>query len=163
MQEITVFMEDMIQEAELLSGFATLEEEMQGIVREKQWDKLEETILRIRKKSEMLDKAEEKRIQSFDELKAALGVPADVSFFGILPMVGEDIRLPLSEAYRKLKVAVYSVKGATLRLSYYFRSISETLKGVLAEIFPHRKGTMYSHNGKVSKMSDASMILDKRL
>jgi len=163
MHEIASFIRDMQEEAALLSGFASLEDDMQSLVSEKRWNELEHTILRFRKKSDLLDKAEEKRIRSFEELKAALGVPGDVTFFGVLPMVGEQERKPLSDAYRTLKVAVYSVKGSTVRLGCYFRSISETLRSVLGEIFPHRKGKLYSRNGKVTESSDASLVLNKHL
>jgi hypothetical protein len=55
------------------------------------------------------------------------------------------------------------VKGATLRLSYYFQSLSDTFKKVLEELFPHRKGKLYTRNGKPTKTIDDTLILNKSL
>ncbi|RPJ08347.1 MAG: hypothetical protein EHM28_04570 [Spirochaetaceae bacterium] len=163
MQDIASFSGDMKEEAALLSSFASLEDEMQAVVSEKRWNELERIILRFRKKSDLLGKAEEQRIRSFEELKVSLGVPADVTFFGLLPMVAEAERTPLADAYRVLKVAVYAVKGSTVRMGYYFKSVSDTLKSVLGEIFPHRKGKLYSRSGRVTESADASFVLNKHL
>ncbi len=163
MQEVTEFIRCMKEEATFLAGFAGLEEEMQRLVSDRRWDGLEAIILRLRKKSDLVNRSEEERERSFHVLKIALGIPDDVTFFKILPFVPEGSRRLMTDAYRKLKLAVYAVKGATLRLSYYFQSYSETVKKVMGELFPHRKGKLYSHTGKPTGTIDDSLVLDKRL
>jgi hypothetical protein len=163
MREITEFIRCMKDEATLLAGFAGLEEEMQRLVSDRRWDGLEAVILRLRKKSDLVNRSEEERVRSFHVLKIAIGIPEDVSFFKTLPFVPEENRRVLTEAYRALKLAVYAVKGATLRLSYYFQSYSETVKKVMGELFPHRKGRLYSFTGQPTRTIDDSLVLDKSL
>jgi hypothetical protein len=163
MHELESFIQAMKDEAGLLISFAGLEEEMQRLVSERRWDGLEGVILRLRKKSDLVDKAEEERVHSFQMLKLALSIPEDASFFKLLPFISDEKRRWMTDAYRKLKLAVYAVKGATLRLSYYFQSYSETVKNVMGEIFPHRKGKLYAQNGRPTKTIDERLVLDKRL
>lgn len=163
MQELSDFIEDMNNEAGLLLSFSLLEEEMQRAVSEKRWDSLESIILRLRKKSDLVNRAEEQRVKSFEICKASLGAPENTGFFRLLPLIPDEKRRIVTESYRKLKIAVYSVKNATLRLSYYFQSVSETLKTVLSELFPHRKGKIYARNGKATETIDTTLILNKSL
>jgi hypothetical protein len=163
MHELENFILAMKDEAALLITFAGMEEEMQRLVGERHWDSLESNILRLRKKTDAIDKAEEERVHSFQMLKVVVGIPEDASFFKLLPFIPEEKRRNMTEAYRNLKLAVYAVKGATLRLSYYFQSYSETVKKVMGEIFPHRKGKMYSQNGRPTKTIDERLVLDKQL
>jgi hypothetical protein len=155
MHELENFILAMKDEAALLITFAGMEEEMQRLVGERHWDSLEST--------DAIDKAEEERVHSFQMLKVVVGIPEDASFFKLLPFIPEEKRRNMTEAYRNLKLAVYAVKGATLRLSYYFQSYSETVKKVMGEIFPHRKGKMYSQNGRPTKTIDERLVLDKQL
>ena len=163
MQELDNFIQSMKDEAGHLISFAGMEEEMQRLVVERKWDGLESTILRLRKKSDLVDRAENGRVRSFQMLKVVLGIPEDAGFFKLLPFIPEEKRRSLTESYRKLKLAVYAVKGATLRLSYYFQSYSETVKKIMGEIFPHRKGKLYSHTGRPTGTIDERLVLDKRM
>ncbi|MBN2351864.1 MAG: hypothetical protein JXD23_04775 [Spirochaetales bacterium] len=163
MHELENFIQSMKDEAGHLISFASLEEEMQRLVGERRWDGLENAILRLRKKSDAVDRSEEERVRSFQMLKVALGIPDNAGFFKLLPFIQEENRRTLTEAYRKLKLAVYAVKGATLRLSYYFQSYSETVKKIMGEIFPHRKGKLYSHTGRPTGTIDERLVLDKHM
>ena len=163
MNDLSIFIEDMNQEAGLLMSFSNIEEEMLNSISERRWEGLESIIIRLRKKSDLLNQAEDKRVQSFELLKTSLGLPTSAGFFKILPLVKEEKRSGLMESYRKLKLAVYSVKGATLRLSYYFQSLSDTVKKVLGELFPHRKGKLYTQTGELTKTIDDTLVLNKSL
>ncbi len=163
MQEVAEFIRCMKEEATLLAAFAGLEEEMQRLVSDHRWDGLETIIQRLRQKSDLVNRSEEERERSFHVLKIALGVPEDVSFFKMLPFVPDEKRRVITDAYRKLKLAVYAVKGATLRLSYYFQSYSDTVKKVLGELFPHRKGKLYSQTGQPTATIDDALVLNKSL
>ena len=163
MREVAEFIRCMKEESTLLAGFAGLEEEMQRLVSDRRWDGLESIIQRLRKKSDLVNRSEEERERSFHVLKISLGVPEDVGFFKVLPFVPEEQRRMMTDAYRKLKLAVYAVKGATLRLSYYFQSYSETVKKVMGELFPHRKGKLYSHTGQPTATIDDALVLNKSL
>jgi hypothetical protein len=163
MNDLAVFIQDMNEEAGLLMSFSIIEEEMLKAISERRWDGLESIIIRLRKKSDLLNQAEDKRVQSFELLKTNLGVPSSAGFFKILPIVKDEKRAQMTESYRKLKLAIYSVKGATLRLSYYFQSLSETFKKVMGELFPHRKGKLYTRTGKLTKTIDDTLVLNKSL
>ena len=69
MHELENFIQSMKDEAGHLISFASLEEEMQRLVGERRWDGLEKAILRLRKKSDAVDRSEEERVRSFQMLK----------------------------------------------------------------------------------------------
>lgn len=163
MQALETFREDMQCEAERLLAFAKAEEEIQVAVSERRWEALETLILKLRKQSELVNEAEDRRFNSFALLKAELGLPANIGFLRLLPMIPEDKRQSLSESYRQLKVAVYAVKAATLRLNYYFQSVSETLQKILQELLPHRKGKLYAPNGKTAEPLVDNLIVNHSL
>jgi len=163
MQAIKNFIEDMQCEAERLLAFAKAEEEIQVAVSERRWEALETLIVKLRKQSELVNEAEDRRFNSFELLKAELGLAANISFFRLLPLIPEAERQGLSESYRQLKVAVYAVKSATLRLNYYFQSVSDTLQKILQELLPHRKGKLYARNGKTTEPLVDNLIVNHSL
>jgi AAA+ ATPase superfamily predicted ATPase len=74
-------------------------------------------------------------------------------------------RLPAAERdelfalYRQLRLALIRVKGNAGLLGFYLRSLSETLQKVLEELFPHRKGRIYSRSGKAREAEDDSLVV----
>ncbi len=163
MKELKLFIKDMKAEAALLNSFARLEDEMQILAGNKKWEGIEPVIQNLRDRSHKLNNIEENRCASFRALKQKLGAPLDATFLKILPLLPVEARDELLTTYRELKIAVFSVKGATARLTYYFRSIEESFKKVLGELFPHRKGKIYAKDGKAKKVPDDTLLLNKQL
>jgi hypothetical protein len=54
---------------------------------------------------------------------------------------------------------VIRVKASAGLLNYYVQSMSEALRQILEELFPHRKGKMYSRTGKPKEAGDESLML----
>ena len=163
MKELKLFIKDMKAEATLLKSFARLEDEMQILAGNKKWESIEPVIQNLRDKAYKLNKIEENRCASFGALKQKLGLPPGTTFLKVLPLIPAQVRQELLSAYRELKISVISVKGASARLTYYFKSIEESFKKVLGELFPHRKGKIYAKNGKAKKVPDDTLILNKHL
>ncbi|MEJ2663809.1 MAG: hypothetical protein P8107_07170 [Spirochaetia bacterium] len=163
MKELKLFIKDMQNEAALLKEFAELEDQMQLCAGENRWEDIERVIGELKGKAGTLNSIEECRCASFDALKKKLGLPCETGFLKLLPIVPVTERERLLSAYRKLKVAVFSVKGATTRLTYYFRSMEGSFKKVLGELFPHRKGKIYSKDGRPKKVPDDALLLNKHL
>jgi len=136
---------------------------MQECAGEKRWEDIDGVIGRLRERSQTLTSVEENRCSSFDAVKIKLGVARDAGFLSLLPLVPEQARDELLCAYRELKVAVYSVKGATTRLTYFFKSVEESFRKVLGELFPHRKGRLYAKDGKPTKIPVDALLLNKHL
>jgi hypothetical protein len=163
MKELKLFVRDMQKEAALLKEFARLEDEMQVCAGEKRWEDIEGIIGRLRENSQTLNSIEENRWSSFDAVKIRLGIARDAGFLSLLPLVPAEVREELLSTYRKLKVAVYSVKGATTRLTYYFKSMEESFRKVMGELFPYRKGRLYAKDGKPTKVPADALLLNKHL
>jgi len=51
------------------------------------------------------------------------------------------------------------VKASAGLLNYYVQSMSDALRQILEELFPHRKGKMYSRTGKAKEPGDESLML----
>ena len=163
MKELQLLIKGMEKEAVLLKGFARLEDEMQVLAAAKKWEEMEAVILSLREDALKLDELEKTRCEAYSAVKAELGLPEDAEFLSILPSVPSEYNDDLLSAYRKLKVAVIQVKGATTRLTYYFKAIEESFKKVLGELFPHRKGKIYAKDGRAKKVLDDALLLNKHL
>jgi hypothetical protein len=163
MKELKLFIKDMKAEAAVLKSFARLEDEMQNLAGNKKWESIEPVIQNLQDKAQKLNKIEDNRCASFRALKQKLGAPADATFLKILPLIPSEKRDELLKAYRELKIAVFSVKGASARLTYYFKSIEQSFKKVLGELFPHRKGKIYAKDGRAKKVPDDTLLLNKHL
>ena len=83
MQELDNFIQSMKDEAGHLISFAGMEEEMQRLVVERKWDGLESTIVRLRKKSELVDRAEDGRVRSFQILQLYCWVRWGIRIWGM--------------------------------------------------------------------------------
>ena len=55
-----------------------------------------------------------------------------------------------------------SLATATNRLRYFAEALAGTLGRVLEEVFPHRRGKIYSRRGKATSVND-SLLVDRSL
>jgi hypothetical protein len=150
-------------EIDLLNGFAGLEVKLQEAFLRRDWPALDTLVSELDSFSGGIEAIEQRRHSTFLELKVSLKLDEKTTFNRVITeMSGED-REELSDFYRKLKIAVIRVRGATGRLGYYFRSVSDSVNRVLSELLPYRKGRIYSRGGLPRAVEEASLVFNREL
>jgi ribosomal 50S subunit-associated protein YjgA (DUF615 family) len=146
-------------EARTLKDFAELQKELQQAISKRQWTELSTEIDALRRLAEKIETLEAERIQAYQTLKSSLQAEGEESFTEIVSHLPARDRDELLALYRHLKAAVIRVKASAGLLNYYVQSMSEALRQILEELFPHRKGKMYSRTGKPKEPGDESLML----
>jgi ribosomal 50S subunit-associated protein YjgA (DUF615 family) len=146
-------------EARTLKDFAELQKGLQQAISKRQWTELNKEIDALRQLAEKIETLEADRIQAYQTLKSSLHAKGQESFTEIVARLPAKDRDELLALYRHLKAAVIRVKASAGLLNYYVQSMSEALRQILEELFPHRKGKMYSRTGKAKEPGDESLML----
>ena len=146
-------------EARSLKDFAELQKGMQLAISKRQWTELAKEIEALRQLAEKIETLEEERIEAYQILKSSLQAEGKESFTQIVSRLPAKDRDELLALYRHLKAAVIRVKASAGLLNYYVQSMSDALRQILEELFPHRKGKMYSRTGKPKEPGDESLML----
>ena len=157
------FKDEMLFEIEMMQKFFSLEEELKEAIENKKWHQLDRNVESLKEVSSRIEKIDIKRDEYFTALKRNLGLPPSSKFNDLVNEFPESIRNELFRIYRELKIGVIKVKSSTGRLSYIFRTLAESMNEVLGEIFPHRKGKIYSERGKEKQYSEESFVVNHEL
>jgi ribosomal 50S subunit-associated protein YjgA (DUF615 family) len=146
-------------EARTLKDFAELQKQLQLAISKRQWTELNKEIDALRRLAGKIETLEEERIEAYQDLKSSLRADGQGNFTEIVSHLPAKDRDELLTLYRHLKAAVIRVKASAGLLNYYVQSMSEALRQILEELFPHRKGKMYSRTGQPKEPGDESLML----
>lgn len=162
-READVLAHAMNEEAELLDRITGLERQLKSFVAERSWERLERTLREIEPISRRLAEVETVREASFRMLADAVGAGPEAGFYQVLVLVPEALRERIGEAYRRLRLTVVDLQSQNLTVRAYLETIIQTIHGALAEIYPFRKGKIYSHRGKAKPAEPHPMVVSRRL
>ena len=98
-------------------------------------------------------------LEAVMKLQRSIQAGEQEGFTEIVAHLPAEDRDELLTLYRHLKASVIRVKASAGLLNYYVQSMSEALRQILEELFPHRKGKMYSRTGKPQEPGDESLML----
>ena len=155
--------EAMRQENELLGRFKSAEMEMMEAIRKKDVDRLELCLKTMVELSDSLAELEEQRHITFFKLRDAVGEDQDSSFYQVIVHLPVDTRDQLAELYRSMKFAVLGIQAVTSCLDEHVKSVNGTMQQILNELFPHRKGNMYSKEGTRREAESNPLVVNQRL
>jgi hypothetical protein len=158
---LNTLQESMERETGLFSRLALDVERLKASFQEKNWGesiRISEGIERIAQNVEEADIA---RDAAFSLLRDALGLPRETAFSALLPSLPDDERKRVEEAWRSLRMTVLRLKTATGRMRYSAEALSDTLNRMLNEVFPYRRGKIYSRRGTPTTVTSA-LIIDKK-
>jgi len=110
----------------------------------------------------LIEEADEARDRAYVLLCGALGVVPETAFSSVLSRMSAEHRGALEESWRSLRMSIVHLSTATSRMRYSAEALASTLNRVLEEIFPHRRGRIYSRRGKATSVND-SLLVDRRL
>jgi hypothetical protein len=146
-------------EARTLKDFADLEKSLQQAISKRKWTELNKEIDALRLLADKIETMEEDRARAYQALKDSLHAGKRESFLEIVARLPVEERDELLVLYRHLKAAVIRVRASAGLLNYYIQSMSEALRQILEELFPHRKGKLYSRSGKPKEAGDESLMM----
>jgi hypothetical protein len=149
-------------ETGLLNDYATRLQELQRTIAGRDWDAVQKGIAALRNLAGEVESAESARVEAFRALKAEHFLAAEESFERVIERLQGPERERLRELARRLKIGVVRVKGSSGLLGYYVRSALQARHQVLEELYPHRKGRLYSRSGRARSTADESLMLDRK-
>ena len=152
----------MEEETRLLGDYAARLAALQGSVGGRNWEEVEKGIAALRSLAGEIEGVEAARVQAYRSLKASLRLSGEEPFDLVASRLGPPAKGELLDLHRKLKIAIIRVKGASGLLGYYVRSIADARRQALEELFPHRKGRLYSRSGRAKATADESLVLDRK-
>ena len=152
----------MDMEAGLLNDYAARLQELQRTIVQHDWDSVQKGIASLRNLAGEVETAEAARVEAFRALKAEHFLPIEESFDQAAERLEGPERDRLKELARRLKIGVVRVKGSSGLLGYYVRSALQARHQVLEELYPHRKGRLYSRSGRARSAADESLMLDRK-
>ncbi|MAG13868.1 MAG: hypothetical protein CMN78_04670 [Spirochaetales bacterium] len=158
-----LLLEAMNREYTLLGQFKSAETELAGAIRAKNMSQLESCTQEMAALSDELAEVEKQRHLAFFRLRAAAGEDQDASFYQVIAHLPVDARDLLAELYRSLKFAVIGVQAVTSSLDEHINTVHETMQKILNELFPHRKGNMYSRAGKRREVDSNPLVVNQHL
>ena len=147
------------KETRTLKDYADLQKSLQQAISKRKWTELNKEIDALRLLADKIEALEEDRLQAYRMLKGSLQAREREGFTEIVARLPAEERDELLGLYRHLKAAVIRVQASAGLLNYYVQSMSEALRQILEELFPHRKGKMYSRTGKPKEAGDESLML----
>lgn len=159
--DLTKLMKNQIK---TLDKFCIKEKKLRTYIYEKKWHELENIIKEMAPISEKLEQLEKKRNIAFNELKKSMGEDDDAGFYQVIVKLPEKERDICSELYRNLKLAVMKIRGVTKGIDAHVKAANSVLNQLLEEIYPHRRGNIYSKNGgKIPLNMEGPMIVNREL
>lgn len=148
---------------ELLDSFGNLEHELQSAIIDRDWPTMDKVMPRLEHLSRDLEALERRRHDTVSKIKQAEGLNDAAPFSEVVLKAADDDRTELAELYRELQIAVLRVKNHTAGIDSYVRNSVRTANSVLGEVFPERKGTIYSRSGVQSPARSSAMVLNHEM
>jgi len=151
------------EETRLLVRFAAAQEELQAVMGRHGWKAVNKKLEAMRRLSARIEEVEQNREACYRALKAEAGLGEDEAFDQFIARLPAGERRELKEAYIELKLAVLRAKGQAGRLGYFVQTLSDSLRRVLEEAFPHRRARLYARNGRSQAVSEPAYMINQRL
>ena len=153
----------MKQEISLLEEFRAKEELLRGVLKSGDWERLSELMEGMNRIADWIDSSEIKRQELYAIFCGRSRDEDEIPFYQAIAELPEDTRTECAELYRSLKFATVKIRGLTWSLDSHIRSVSETMHTVLNELFPYRKGRLYSRHGTAKTADTEPLVVNQHL
>jgi hypothetical protein len=150
------------RESELFTALGEEVQRLRDTFQEKSWGPSLALAENIERSSRAIEEADGARDEAFLAVREALDLPQETTMSAVMPAFSDLLRSEMEESWRALRMAVVRVKTAAGRMRYSAETLASTLNGILEEVFPYRKGRIYSRRGTPTGVSGA-VLVDHRL
>ncbi|MFP4383249.1 MAG: flagellar export chaperone FlgN [Spirochaetia bacterium] len=133
---------------------------------QKNWINLERIMRRNTPLVEEFEKLEYDRNRILESAQNELdqeNVLGDDSLSQLYSRISGETRRELEEKRRKMKILVSRISALSEGIEFYVRTTAKTLGNVLDELFPVRRGKLYSKSGKTAGPGEMPMVVNRAL
>jgi hypothetical protein len=152
----------MERECELLLVMGRDVDRLRDSVQEKKWGQGLAIAQGLERFAGKVEEADTARDAVYQELCSRLCIPQNAVFSILLSRVSAEQRVLLEGRWRSLRTSVIHLGTASNRLRYYAEALGGTLGRILEEVFPHRRGRIYSRRGTATSVND-SLLVDRKM
>ena len=92
-----------------------------------------------------------------------MGENKDAHFYRLTVNLELKTKNHINDLYRKLKLSVLSLQNMNWRINTYVGTVTGIMKQTLKEIYPNRRGSLYSRSGLIREVESNPMVLNKKL
>jgi len=150
------------RETELFNSLGQDVQRLRDSFQEKNWGPSLAVAESIERSSRAVEEADVARDAAFAQVRDSLGLPRETTMSAVLPAVPDLLRSQMEESWRSLRMSVVKLKTATGRMRYSAETLASTLNGILEQVFPYRKGKIYSRRGTPTGVSGAVLVDQRR-
>jgi hypothetical protein len=150
----------MQEEIALLELYLMREEELKKALFDRDWRSLDESIRLMNEAAGRIGILEEGRDRAFRQFRTELGVENGCGFYRAALTLPEPDRGKMTGLYRHLKLSAVRVRVRTAALDDYVREEQGTLRGIIGELFPERRGRTYSRTGESRENAAQPLVLN---
>jgi len=154
--------ERMDAEAELFEDLGGAVERLRETLETRSWGPGLAVAQAIERAAGAVDTAEALRAGAFEALRDCLGMPRETAFSAVLPFAPDPARAELEASWRRLRTAVVRLKTAASRTRYATEALADALNRILEQVFPYRRGKIYSRKGTPTRV-DGALLVNRQL
>ena len=151
----------MCREKTLIETFIRREEKLSDQVKHRDWKKIEGHVDRMDRAAQEIEKVETERHSGYQKIRDIYSISDDRGFRSCISHAPEIMRQELSDLYSELRLALVRIRSLSRGLFYTFQGIQEYLDRILAEVYPHRRGRIYSSRGSTRDGADNPVVINQ--
>jgi len=159
-EKLIQLMED---QHKVLKEFLEKERILRKKIDDRDWSSLQQTLSDLDRTSATMETLEQERHLAFQELRHQLGAHDWESFYQVTNRLPSEEAHQVNRVYRSLKLALIQVKGQSNGLESYLDTTTRTIKEVLNDVFPHKRGNLYNPRGRSLESNHQALFLNKQL
>ena len=151
------------KEIELVNSFTKVENSILDSVIANNWDVLEFSIDQTQDISLAIESLDKEREVCVELIRKELGEDSDTHFYHLTVNMESDKKNKINDLYRELKLSVLNLQNMNWRIDTYVGTVTGIMKQTLKEIYPNRRGSLYSRSGIIKEAESNPMVLNKKL
>ena len=151
------------KEIVLVKAFTEVENTIMDSVIINNWDVLESNIEQTQDISRDIEKLDKAREACIELLREEAEEDINSHFYRLTVNLDTDIKNKLNDLYRDLKLSVLNLQNINWRIDSYVGTVTGIMKQTLKEIYPNRRGSLYSRSGILKEADNNPMVLNRKL
>ena len=151
------------KEIELIDSFSAVEGLIMNSVLKNNWGSLESSINQAQGLSGLIEALDRERDFHVEKLRESSGEDSSAHFYRLTANLERVQGDQLNGLYRKLKLSVLNLQHINWRIDTYVGTVAGIMKQTLKEIYPNRRGSLYSKTGTIREAESNPMVLNKKL
>jgi len=163
LENIELLTDILEKEIILVTAFTEIESIIMDSIIINNWDILESSIIQTQDIALDIEKLDIKREACVEQLRDELGEDKNAHFYHLTVNLNSDMKDKLNNLYRSLKLSVLNLRNINLRIDTYVGTVTGIMKQTLKEIYPNRRGSLYSRSGIIREADNNPMVLNRKL